>query len=177
MTPPPVPLHHRHQPEPWGCAYHATFALTGDETLLEHVRDANPQRFAAHLAERGILRRTLYNCLWSDPVPPMFWERLLVRVGPQGQLPLIVWHESNALLAEHHAVALVLRGDGHVWVSDSKRPGIEEFSMGPANGDGTDPERFYGTRYARAREVTQLVPSDLSLYKFQDALEVMEARL
>ena len=56
----PVPLYHAYQPDPWGCAWHSAYALTGDETLLEYVRDANPQRFAAHLAERGILQKDSY---------------------------------------------------------------------------------------------------------------------
>ena len=165
MTAPPVPLCHAYQPAPWGCSYHSAYALTGDESLLEHVRDANPQRFAAHLSERGILRRTLYNDLWATPVSSTFWHRLCKRID--SYLPLIVWYQSQSVLADHHAVAAVMSKDGQVWVSDSKRTDIESYSY----------EAFLETRYAKAQEVTQLVPAALELFPYEDALKVVEARV
>lgn len=163
----PVPLHHSTQPEPYGCLYHAAFAILGDETLLADKRDANPNRFAARLAMRGILRRTLFNDLWQGETELNFWERLRGRLKPGGFIPLIVYIKSRAELADHHAVAVVFSESGQAWVSDSKRPEILAFTR----------TAFLVSRYSSAQEVTQLLPRELDLFSYEDAVQIMAGGL
>lgn len=167
MTELPVPLYHKIQPEPYGCSYHAAYAILGDETLLDDKRDASPQRFAARLAMRGILRRTLFNDLWEGETKLDFWERLRARLAPDSCIPLVVWIKSRSELAEHHAVAVVLHETGRAWVSDSKRPEILVLTRAS----------FLVSRYSSAQEVTQLVPGDLELFPYVDAVQVMAGGL
>lgn len=118
-------LHHRRQPLLYGCMYHATYALLGEEILLEDVSDVSPLRWQARLAQFGLIVATYYEGeLTGQRAGPDFWGALRGRVaGRMDHLPLLLSVPGPRHL--HMVAALVpMAGDGEVQVSDSARDGV-----------------------------------------------------
>lgn len=153
-------LHHRPQPGQIGCLYHSLYALTGDESVLEHAADTSQPRFHVRLAEMGLLLFTFY-CAEAPlpPTPPAFWEALRARfaANPLGatHAPLLVTIAGTTPGWTHQvALALTLQPGEDVLISDSNAPAPITVPW----------DVFLASDYARAHTVEMLGPLDLDAY-------------
>ena len=153
---------HRQQQGQAGCLYLSTYAILGEEGLLAHVEDTSDVRFAARLAELGVLAFPF----WITPAgqlrtPPDFWQALRDRFThdnstEQRHAPLLV-SIPGTTLQWLHQVALLLPAhpdEDEVHVSDSSFP--EPLSLRWAV--------FLESDYAQAHRVEMLGPLDLDAY-------------
>lgn len=158
-------IYHRPQPALYGCMYYAVYALTGDETLLEHAADVSMGAWISRIVARGASPHTIYATYFDTRIPAsrQFWEqaRSLAQQHRLRAVPLLATIPSTRVHG-HHMVALHLphRALDMVRISDSALPDVLELSW----------ERFLLSPYAQAVEIVQLVP--LGDYPFEQAAPV-----
>lgn len=156
-------LHHKKQPETWGCIYYSLYALTGEESLLQHAHDLSEPRALLQLHQLGYALLPIHiSRLFPVYAPSSIWDRLLEQAGPNTFLLSVT--VDGIKPGTRHAVALEL-GAGKVEVSDSALP----------NGPITYiPEQFKLSRYAQALEVSVLMTAELSHHPEVNASEVIQ---
>ncbi len=156
-------LHHQKQPERFGCLYHALYAITGDERALQYTEDISELRFHARAVQLGYLLLPLYVC--DAPLGGRFgmgwWDALRARVPAAEPLPVMVSIEQRHDPRVHHVVALCLRHDGPVTVSDSS---ADTFLT-------LDWHTFQASPYARAFRVEGIGTTDVDAYPYESARE------
>jgi hypothetical protein len=149
-------LHHQHQTELYGCLYHALYALTGDFSVLEHVRDISNARFYCRLHDMGLFAAALHR---GPPVKSDFWDRL----DPGGPHALLLTLPAERMEDVGHAVAVELWPGQSACVSDSKQITHQWFGW----------EAFLGSPYGHPLSVEVLAVADLSRYPAQDAAQTV----
>ena len=164
-------LHHERQTRPYGCLYHAVYALTGDRRWLEdeYVNEFSNFRFLCNLAER---RHTLFPVYVNNmddhtPVPDGWWDTLKARLTAADEYAeLLVAIQSTQHPKLHHAVALILHPTGGVRISDSNQPAVVDLSWSD----------FLASPYARTLRVEVLIALDRDLYESENAADIMTDR-
>lgn len=149
-------LHHRQQPDLYGCLYFAAFALTGDPQVLEHTRDISNARFYARLHSWGLMVITPWsNYAGPDQFTPRsFWEALTT----EHSQPYLLTVAAERTPDHRHACAAVV-STSTVTISDSRRASRATLTF----------EEFLDSEYAQAYLVEQLLPADLDAFPHEDA--------
>lgn len=152
-------LHHKSQPLLYGCLYHATYAVTGDESWLEHTEDVSQPRWHARLHAAGLMVMTYWsNEVLEQPCPVEFWHELRGRFaalpGEHTHIPLLVTVKGLSVGTHLVAVALPVREDHPVIISDSAKDTQWEMQL----------DDFLLSPWAAALAVESLVPTQLDLY-------------
>lgn len=147
-------LAHRKQRLATGCAAHALYALTYDESFLKHELESSSHRIQIIAFHKGILLLAL----WAGghhlkEIPIALWDEFAEVVEATAGLHIIVRMPDSQLL---HSVAVQLEPEweGGVWVSDSLEETPEHFTR----------EGFLESAYARALLVHVGLPSDLEAH-------------
>lgn len=153
-------LHHRKQAQLWGCIYHSLYAVTGDESMLEHVDDLSELRALTRLHSAGLGVQTLHAAMFggAQPTSKEFWIELMGR-APAGGGWLMLLTVPAERSDVRHAVAAGLYAD-RVIVSDSALDDYQVFSQ----------TEFLSSKYAQADAVGIVFPLDL------DRLEPLSAQ-
>ena len=150
-----IHISHFPQTKPYGCIFHATAALTQDESWLEHVEDVCAVRWRLRLMEAGMWLHPVYNNEF-EPATPEFWERFYRRNSESG-FPMFLQVASTPPV-RHRVAALVSPAGGKVIVSDSLCSGIEHFSLAA----------FAHSGYGRCYEADVLCEGRLDDYEPQE---------
>lgn len=149
------PLAHRRQQHGYGCSWHALYAITHDENLLDHIHVTSDHWRVAHLAQTHTLTPyTLYNGLFTvQPAPPEFWTALRPAIGLAYAPLLLVVPVGRTL----HEIAVSYPHEGsapEVLISDSLQN--DRFTL-PLDWFHAHP--IYGRAYL-VRELTSLDPAE-----------------
>lgn len=157
-------LRHRRQPKVWGCIYHALYAVTGDESLLEHADDLSEFRALTRLHALGYGVYTLHAAMFggAQPTTPEFWREVTAQI-PAGEAHVLLMTVEGVHPDLRHAVAMALCRDEAV-ISDSALPELIRLSL---------PD-FLETKYARASEVQSVFPLDLDALPVQPAQATLD---
>lgn len=157
-------LHHRKQARLYGCAYHALYAVTGEEAWLEHVEDISPQRWHARLHAAGLRVSVWFaDLIGNTTTASSFWLGLQAMHHGNAlgytHVPLLVTIQGRSSGAARHlvAVGMPVSDADPVFVSDSARP--EQLGM--------TFQKFLASEYAQAFEVETLDTTDLDASPFQ----------
>lgn len=149
-------LYHRQQPELYGCMYHALYAVTGDDAVLQHAHDLSNARFYARIHALGAMVVTA----WADfgnhaaVCGPELW-RALVRSQPQTFLLTV---PAERLPGHRHLIAVEISWAG-ARISDSRRPAIQAMTF----------EEFLASPLHQAYLVEQVASADVDDYPYEDA--------
>lgn len=160
-------LGHQHQPQPYGCIYHAAYALLGDPTLLDHIEDDRTAAWVARLARRGVVPYHLWYTRLSSRTEPVITDRDWEAIRSQAQvqqadtLPLMVTIASNRVQGYHLTAVLIpsRRMGDVVQISDSALPELLHLSW----------QDFLRSRWAAAYEVEMLVSLDADTHPCEPA--------
>jgi hypothetical protein len=168
-------LAHAHQTEPYGCLWHAAFALTGETWMLDHTREINTARYLALLAERGWLDETVWRVAAHPgnfmPAKDLEWylEPAAHQTDPNRRfMTLALGLDFGRLL---HRVAVQLPADPLTphWISDSLKHSIGGFGSR---------REFLESRYGSSIvTVSQIVSARVDHYRPMDALEGLQRTL
>lgn len=160
-----IELHHRKLETNWGCMYHALYAFTGDERLLDEqlLCDVNESRWRLRVLEAGFLLIPWY-VHPHEVCSPLVWRELEEKARFGGRVGFVVAVPSQVLDAERHQVAILLE-EGTFKVSDSSREGLLEY-------DGID--KFLESHYARAFDIEMLSEARLEAHTRQEAEEFLQ---
>jgi hypothetical protein len=153
-------LLHRPQPELYGCMYHAAYAVTHDESLLDHVGDISNGRFYARLHGLGLMVITAYAA--ALPIASDDWAMLLQLDGTTFLLTI----DAERIPGMCHMVAAEVHALG-VTVSDSRRAGLQHFTAA----------EFLASEYAAAYRVEAPAPAELDAYPHEDAAAAVHRAL
>lgn len=156
-------LHHRKQESLWGCIYHALYALTGEESLLEHVTDISDPRALIRLHQLGYALLPLHVVKFAGPCADQadagLWRGLVSQL-PEGASALLAVTVDGFIPNTQHAIAVELSRD-EVAVSDSAHHALQLFDL----------ENFLSSRYSRANAIEALMPLDLDAFPAVNAGE------
>lgn len=135
--------------------YYSYAALTGDDSLLEHVRDCELMRFEIRVFGRGYVIRTVY-VNGRDLCDRQFWEDFMAQWSHiRGYFRFLLAVPSVHYPGVVHCVAMVMDPViDHVEISD---PEEEEVQV-------MDIDRFLVSPYSLCYEVGHLQSADLDKY-------------
>ena len=167
-------LHHRPQAALFGCMYHALYALTGDESWLEHVDDFSEPRWLARIQAQGCTVLVFFADLMFDTrTPPHWWDALRWNIPAEGKggqatthLPVLATVDGVSGRRHVVAVALPVNGRDDVLISDSAMPDLRVLTWA----------EFLDSTYARASRVEQLLTADLNAFPHQSAAEYLSGQ-
>ncbi len=149
-------LHHRKQAQRWGCMYHAIYALTGDEALLEQVDDISLPRWFCAIHQQGLIASPLY-AHHENIAGEREWDLVSMLLMCTGTHRLLMCIDSLTRPGSRHQIAVVADFDQmKAVVSDSTADGIQVM----------DWEAFRAGPYARAYEVLWIGEAHLHDYAF-----------
>ena len=159
-----VKLHHAPQQNPWGCLWHAMYAVTGDAAFLrpEYSTEVHWLRVDIIAFSLGWLATPIFtdNALGhAARVSPGFWSKMqrLACAHTSGLLVVVGYEMPGGL---GHAVGVAFQTDGQVSISDSLYLEIITVNM----------QAFLKTDYAaRACIVQQVLEARLDAYPMLDA--------
>lgn len=157
-------LYHRSQRHLYGCMYHALYALTGDESWLEHVDDLSEFRWLARLhASDAVLLTYFADQVRDTTTPPEFWDTLRanVKLPDIVHLPLLVTIAGRGSFGRHVVAIALPVADDSVWVSDSALDGLRHLSYA----------EFLQSEFARAYMVQALAPAGVEHYPHESGAE------
>jgi hypothetical protein len=118
-------LHHKKQPNGYGCLYHSAYALTGDVRFLEGIRNANPFRLQVRAQELGFVRVHFFVHQDGYTDNRGYIKHLMSEVEANEYLPmLLTYRPAKRQLTDLHVVAVHIQSS-HVMVSDSNKDAIQ----------------------------------------------------